>query len=328
MSRAKPLYKIISSEGSPLGDLGVPQLVIRFQDRYDRWHHKGSRLLARSYTAALNRYLAARPHIDYHHKNNWARKISYIPYGFRAWAEYMPGGFATYYVYEPHHRRMANGKRLDMITKRLFRHGIEGVGMRTRAYMLSWLVNDWAAGRNEPLRWASIGCGTGQPLYDVARHLPASIKMGSELLLVDQDSIVLNFAQTLYDQQRNELPPALFVCGDIFDVALFENLTQSGPLNVVDMLGIFEYLDHEQSVTLLRRCYNALANGGILIFSNMDTHRPDYDINQRVIGWPELKLRSPQESLRAIVDAEIPIDNVTLVRAPDAINNVFRIEKA
>lgn len=328
MSRVKSLYKVISVKKDFSDSLGVHRLQLCFADRYDALRHKGSRWLARTYTATLRRYLAARPHIDYHHKKNWARKISYIPSGFRSWAEYMPGGFATYYVYEPHHRRMANGRRLDAVTKRLFRHGIEGVGIRTRAYTLSYLVNSWVAERTaSTVRWVGIGCGSGQPMFDAARLLPAPVKKTTNLLLIDRDTVVLDFAKSLYLHQREDLPKATFNYGDIFEPDFFTNLVKHGKPDIIDILGMFEYLDDKQSALLLQKCYDSLNSGGVLIFSSMDTNRPDYDINQRVIGWPELLLRSPGEMVQIIQDAGIARENITFVRTQDAINNIFEVKK-
>lgn len=328
MSRIKSLYKVVSVKKDFSASLSVHRLQLHFADRYDMLRHRGSRWLARAYTAALRRYLAARPHIDYYHEKNWARKISYIPSGFRSWAEYMPGGFATYYVYEPHHRRMANGRRLDAVTKRLFRHGIEGVGIRTRAYTLSYLINSWVVGHtNGTIRWVSLGCGSGQPMFDAAGLLPVSLKKTTSLLLIDRDTVVLDFAQSLYAHQRDNLPEAAFDYGDIFEPDFFTNLVKNGRLDIIDILGMFEYLDNEQSVSLLQKCYASLNEGGVLIFSNMDTNRPDYDINQRVIGWPALLLRSPDELVDLIRNAGIPLENVTFIRAQDEINNMFEVTK-
>jgi SAM-dependent methyltransferase len=239
----------------------------------------------------------------------------------------MPGGFATYYVYEPHHRKMADGKRLDPITNRLFRHGIEGVGMRTRAYVLAWIVEEWSKDRRVPLRWASLGGGTGQPLYDALRQLDSSIRGQSELVLVDMDGDVVDFAQKLYDEQKTALPAGKFIHDDIFRPTLFEEIHEGNLIDGIDIMGIFEYLDDKQAVDLIKRCYENLSPNGVLIFSNMDVDRPDYEINQRVIGWPELCLRSAAEVMDLLNSVGLPKTNITHLQTDDAINNVFRVVK-
>lgn len=327
MPSSKPLYRVVSEKSVFSDVLGLRELRLVLNDKYDSLPHRGSRWAARAYTAALRRYLARRPHIDYTHQKNWARKISYIPYGFRAWAEYMPGGFATYYVYEPHHKKMANGKRLDAITKRLFRHGIEGSGIRNRSYALSHLINSWAANKNTPIHWLSIGCGSGQPTFDAARQLPDSLKKDSKITLVDRDDIVLDFAKSLYEHQANDLPHVEFSNDDAFNPKFFHELTKGRGVDIVDILGMFEYLDEQKSVQFLREIYNALNPGGIVIFSNMDVHRPDYDINQRVIGWPSLILRSPAEMVSLITAAGISLEETRFVRTQDNINNILEVIK-
>lgn len=321
-------YVLRSKEQGFSDEFGVDQVRLHFTDKYDGWHHKGSRFFARQYTAALNRYLAKRPHLDHKHKKNWARKISFIPYGFRSWSKFMPGGFATYYVYEPHHKKMVDGKRLDPITNRLFRHGIEGVGMRTRAYILSWIIEDWVKSRSEPLRWVSLGGGSGQPLYDALRLMEVSLRERSELTLVDSDRKVVEFAKSLHDLQKTELPTGRFLHDDIFRPELFKEIHDGGLIDGIDIMGIFEYLNDEQSIELLKRCYENLSPGGVLVFSNMDSDRPDYDINQRVIGWPELRLRSVMETMDLLDAAGLPREDITYLQARDAINNVYRVKKS
>lgn len=327
MPKPQSLYRVASVKSGFSNTLGVATLHLVLHDRYDRLSHSGSRWLARAYTAALRSYLARRPHIDYRHEKNWARKLSYIPYGFRAWAEYMPGGFATYYVYEPHHKKMANGKRLDAVTKRLFRHGIEGSGIRNRAYALSYCVSAWAAERHEPVHWLSIGCGTGQPTFDAAKQLPDHLRSQSKIILVDKDEVVLEFAKSLYTHQAKQLPAVSFNCCDILGQHAFARSTQHEEMDIIEIYGMFEYLDDAASVMLLQQAYTALRVGGLFIFSNMDVERPDYDINQRVIGWPELILRSPEEILHLVTQAGIALGEVRFVRTQDNINNIIEVLK-
>lgn len=327
MPIGKSLYKVVSAEKSFSDELGVDTLCLVLNDRYDRLSHRGSRWAARAYTASLRRYLGKRPHIDYEHEHNWARKISYIPYGFRSWAEYMPGGFATYYVYEPHHRKMANGKRLDAITKRLFRHGIEGSGIRNRAYALSYLVNSWVSSKKGSIRWLSIGCGTGQPTFDAARQLPVSLKSDMEIILADKDEIVLDFAKALYEHQSEELPKVTFRSCDIMSSESFDRVIAHANVDIIDIYGMFEYLDDKNSIWLVKKSYDALRPGGVLVFSNMDTQRPDYDINQRVIGWPSLILRSPEQMINLVIAAGIPLSEVRFIRTQDNINNIIEVTK-
>ena len=322
-----PPYRVLALVEERPEALGVTQLKFVFADRYDSWPHRVSRLLARSYTALLRWYLARSSHIDFQHSHNWARKISFLPYGFRSWSGYIPGGHATYYVYQPHHRKMANGKRLDPVTNGLFRHCLEGVGMRTRAYILSWLVQQWAQSQQVPVRWLSIGCGSGQPTFDASKRLPSDLRSASQLVLVDRDQDVLDFARALHREQHHELPACEYRRLDFLDSGSPALLSTDGQYQIIDAMGVLEYLDHPRSVQFIRQCYELLDPNGILVFSNMDEDRPDYDINQRVIGWPRLNLRSPEEILRAIDDAGVPRQAVTLARAADGVNNIIQLRK-
>jgi len=305
---------------------GMRITEIDVRDKYHAPRYRVGRWLVHAYTGTLQRYLAGRPTMEFEHRRNVARQLSYIPGGMKAWAGYMPGGFATYYVHEPDHRRMVNGKKLDFITRNFFRHSYDSIGVRARLYILSWLVAEWVDEFSGDISWVSIGCGSGQPVYDVVRSLPSFVRAKATMLLVDQDEIVIEFAKKLYDHQRKELPDVTFMTGNIVEPDFMQRVI-AGKVSIVDMMGLFEYLKDDDCATVLSYIYSHLEIGGLIIFTNMSDERPHLDVHTRAIGWPGVIMRSV-ESVAAIIDAaNIPAEALSAYTSRDRVYNVYRIMK-
>lgn len=307
-------------------DANISITVLDIHDRYHGSRHKIGRWLVKAYTDSLQRYLARKPNMDFAHKTNIARLLSYIPGGMRAWAGYMPGGFATYYVHEPDHKRMENGKKLDTITRSFFRHSYDSIGLRARSYILSWLVMGWADNYKENINWVSMGCGSGQPVYDVVRSFNDQTRERTSLLLVDNDAVVMEFARKLYDHQKTILPQVRFSVGDITNEA-FLSETINKQINLVDMMGLFEYLSDNDSTRLLTRVYKNITPGGLIVFTNMRNTRPHLDVHKRAVGWPGVVVRSISDIHSIIKNANIPLEAVRVYTSKDGVYNVYRIEK-
>lgn len=115
--------------------------------------------------------------------------------------------------------------------------------------------------------------------------------------------------------------------------------------DVVDILGLFEYLAEQDSVfryqkvvnsrerrfagaiTFLRNAYALVRPGGVLILGNMLDSHPGLSVTLDVVQWPHLKPRSPAQ-VRSIVDqAGIPTARMRGFQAQDGVYGVYAISK-
>ena len=117
---------------------GVPVDIVEVSDRYSARKYSVERRIFKGTVDLLEYYLRRYPDVSFHHKINIARAVIYTPPSMRTWSKLMPGGAATHYVHNPEHKRLPNNKRIDPITRRLFRHAYDAVAIRSRAYILSW----------------------------------------------------------------------------------------------------------------------------------------------------------------------------------------------
>lgn len=306
---------------------GVVHHYVTVHDPYASPRHAVGRLSVRAYTGFLEWYLQNRPHIPFDHRKNLARKLSYIPKGMRAWAGYMPGGFATYYASEPYHKVMENGARLDIITRNFFKHTYDAVGLRSRSAVLAALVVEYTTTHeNKPVRWLSIAGGAGQHILNTLRGLPEATRSAIDWTLIDNDLQICNFAHELYNTSGPHVGSAEFVYGDIFDSSVQKRVGQLKP-NIVDIIGLFDYLDDARAAELMKIIYEQVAVGAIIVLSNMNDNRPHLHVHQRAVGWPGVIPRSAKQMTEILKKSGINPVNITTYCPQDRVYTVYRVEK-
>jgi|GEM_PF-1524615 len=302
---------------------GIETLHIRTKDRFHKWQHLLSRQTINLFARTLDRYLSKRPHLDFDHPSNHVRRIVHFPPAFQAWTAYMPGGFATYSVHNPDHKRLYNGKKIDYITRNLFRHSLDAIGLRSRAYTMAWFVH-FAMRSRKHINWVSVAAGTGQPVFDAARILVAE----TTFYLCDRDSEALRFARQLaktYDITDDYLFTSRF---DVTREGVLEKMIDDTGADVVDAMGFFEYLDDDQMVTVLAIVNNTLKSDGIFLFSNMLDSRRQLNLHRRGMGWPDVIVRSPEVVASLMDKAGIAKNRRMLLLPDDGVYGVYVVKGA
>lgn len=291
---------------------------IHVSDRFSHARHTLPRAVTQAFLNGMERYLKAHPNVAFTSKVNIVRSLVYVPTGIRAWTAYMPGAFATYPVHNPDAKRIHNGPKLDVITKNLFRHSSDGMGLRSRSYALAWLVWQRYGERATPLRWVSLGSGTGHQTIEAARVL----KHAPEVWLTDINSDVLDFAATLIEQETRP-PKAHIEHLDALDATqLGEKLRRISP-QVVDAMGLVEYLNDEQLVSFVRTIRQAAPAGCQVVFTNMRPTHPGLELHRRGVGWPGVIVRSEKRVCELMRQAGVPAKNLQVVLPDDHVYGIY-----
>lgn len=253
----------------------------------------------------------------------------------RVWREQLvPSALALTALYEAESWHLPGGEPIDPMTRALFIHSLDAIGIRSRAHLMSEIAAKYTA-RSGTTRWTSIACGAAIPVLDaITAQMPSG---GIDLKLLDIDARALRHAREkavargLAEGRHFELVSADIIKGLIVSDALVHGLG-SGSQDLVDMLGIFEYIDTDfngfpSAAAFLRNAFRLVKPGGALVAANMlDTH-PQLDFTMRGIGWPRIHARSLQQLHAIIVDAGIDPDWVTTKVAGDGVYAVFEIRK-
>lgn len=302
---------------------GVRVTRLKTRDRFNARRHALERKLFGLFAGGVQRYLKNRPHLDFDHPKNYARKVVFIPRSMRAWAAYMPGAFATHPVHNPDTLRLKEGQKIDYMTRNLFRHSVDAIGLRARAYAMAWFVHKKFGEQEERLRWLSLAAGTGQPTYDAA----TLFETAPEIYLTDIDRDALAFARSLrseYDLAKSDVHIENL---DVTDKKATEGLIKTFRPHVIDMMGMVDYLDDKESVKVIKGIYSVMPIGSVLLFDNMQPSHPGLDAHQRGIGWPGVIPRRVSDVLECIEKAGVPHRAIDVLLPDDGVYGVYCIQK-
>lgn len=317
------LFSLSVDEGKQRAGLRLHRVTAK--DRYTDKRYAVERKLFRGFTDLLQKYLKSNPHIDFKHRFNLARPLVYTSPGVRAWANYMPGGFATYHVHSPEVKRLKSGKRVDFLTRRLFRHAVDAIGLRSRAYVLTWLIHDYAAeGGKSKINWLSLASGSGQPVYDTVDSLP---KIKFKVEITDRDVESLDFAKTVYGMERPHVDKISFRQLDVTADGQVAERINKLKADVVDAMGLFEYLDEKVAAQLINDVYRALPKGGVFIFTNMSDTNPHLDLHKRGLGWPGVIPRSVDDVATILRQTDVSAEAVDVYAPTDKVYNIYSLTK-
>jgi SAM-dependent methyltransferase len=256
--------------------------------------------------------------------------------GLRIWRERLvPSAIALTALYEADSWTLPTGETIDPKTRSYFLHSLDSIAVRARAAIMSDVAGRHVGSDGNVTRWTSIACGAAIPVLDaITKHVGSQ---GVDLKLVDIDQNALDHARVKALARRlvEHKDFELLNRNVIKDLIVSDKLVHElGPQSqdLVDMLGIFEYIDEDfdgfkSAAAFLANAFRLVKPGGALVAANMlDTH-PQLHFNQRAIGWPRLFPRSLEQIYAIITDAGIDPAWVTVTIAEDRVYAVFEIAK-
>ena len=256
----------------------------------------------------------------------------------REWRrELVPSASALHPMQRPDAPHLPSGGLIDPVARRVFKHCLDAIGIRTRALLMREVVQEHAFagagdGAGRPGSWVSLACGAAVPVLDAVRVLERAGGVRPHLHLVDVAPQALAFARRLAAQQGLvegadfTLLERDLVTGVVARDLLLAELGEASAA-VVDAVGIFEYFRDAACVRLLRNAYRLLRPGGVLVVANMLTGRRELDLNQRGAGWPRLFPRSAEQLVELVRRADLPLERTTVSVAGDGVYAVVDVRR-
>jgi ubiquinone/menaquinone biosynthesis C-methylase UbiE len=306
---------------------GVPVTTYRVADSYHAKRYVPERQMILAMTNFMEWFLRVNPDLPFESKRNLSRHMAYLPPGIRAWTAYMPGGIATYHVHNPHITKLLTGKKLDYLTRALFRHSYDARGVRTRLYVLAELAKAKLETCDTPV-WLSIAAGTGKPVFDAVKTVPIEKRHATTLYITDRDESTLEFAKTVYADEHATAGRVIFEVQDVLANDVLPTVVSSRNPDIIDCTGLFEYLSPEDAVRLLRELYRQMKPGAILFVTNMSPAHPHLQVHKRGLGWPGVRQRTVGQFVDLCMKAQVPATSISAHRSSDSVYNVYRIEKS
>ncbi len=260
------------------------------------------------------------------------------------WRSLMPTAEALYPLQKPHKKKLADGTPFDEVAERYFPHALDGVGLRSRAAIMSHVMfehfKDVASSAESPIKWASLASGAAIPIFDAASeliHQGKTIKM----TLADIDPKALEFARKL---ARSEYGVDASIKTMKLNILRLEKLKKKIGIesqDAIDILGFFEYIPATPwpyrkykikkmmpgAIEFLNTSYSLLKPGGLLVLGNMRESHPQLAFTTQIVRWPYIRPRSLEKVMDIIVAAGISPEHVTLYQAGDNVYTVAAITK-
>lgn len=283
---------------------------------------------------------------DYKHAedNHVTQKLFAQSPVLEKWRQSMPTAEALYPLQKPHLKRLADGTAFDEAAERYFPHALDGVGLRSRAAIMSLVMyehfKNHETSTRKPLKWASLACGAAIPVFDAASQLLHD-KKHIKLLLADIDKKALNFARQLAVEDYDIHEHITLTRSNILRLKGLQRKVGIESQDAIDILGFFEYIPAERwryrkykvkmmmpgAIEFLNTAHSLLKPGGILVLGNMrDTH-PQLTFTTQIVRWPYIRPRSLERVMDIITQAGIRPENVTLYQAGDNVYTVAAITK-
>lgn len=288
----------------------------------------------------LEGFLRDNPDIGLNDPDNKAKEWVYSTPTIYSWASLMPSAAALYPLQRPDANYLPNGEPVDERARYMFMHSPDAIGIRTRANIMSLLTKRFSRefaekGKDRPMRWVSIACGAAVPVLDAFQDIQSDadqrVVPDIDIRLIDRDQDALDFARQLAENQGAKLPATSYMNRDIVKGLLAGDslIEEIGPesVDLVDMLGIFEYFGDRAASQLLRQANKLVAPGGKIVLANMlDTH-PNLEVNQRGVGWPLIHPRSLPEIAEIVEDAGIEQSQMQVFVPQDNVYGVVMLSK-
>jgi SAM-dependent methyltransferase len=252
--------------------------------------------------------------------------------------ELMPYAQALYPLQMPLDAgRLFPGGVIDEHSQNIFMHTIDSVAIRARAVILCQAELDFVArSSNHAFSALSLGAGAGKPDMDFMQIAHKQHDATIFMHMIDFQDSALNFGKQLArersipvnDEEANDVGHISMIRADYRRP--FPNKNKGGKpetYDMLEMLGLWEYLNREDCVEAIRESYKLLKPGGILVVSNMRTDRPQLDFFERGLAWPGVKPRSEAELIAIAIEAGIDPKNIIITVSEDGIYNVMEIRK-
>lgn len=290
-----------------------------------------------------------RRHIDF--SNPATRMLTAKAPSMEAWLRQIPTAAALQPLYRPTMPFLTTGEDIDTNTRTLFCNTTDATGIRLRATLLQKIVRTESQrqpvrDRSTPLSVISLACGVAEPMVNALSRIAHETGRTPELTAVDYDRSALAETEKIASKygldehvrtfRDNILHPAR---------AVSEKLGKelSGSADIVDIVGIMEYLDVNDSyyeykgvvsgrpkqagaVSLVRNSFDLVRPGGLLIVGNMSTEHPHLGFTLNTIQWPHIIPRTTDEVL-SIFNAAGLTGALEVIVPSDKIYNLYALRK-
>ena len=176
--------------------------------------------------------------------------------------------------------------------------------------------------QKKEIKILNIASGAARAVIESVEEVEFPDNFRLSAVFIDQNHEAISFSQQLAGSHKYR---SSFKWVNDTAENFLNNQGSTKAFNIVEMVGLLEYLSDKDSVDLFTGIYKALDSGGILITANILNNIERRFIND-VIGW-KMKYRSPDELSSLLMDAGFALDNMKIYYEPQRIHCVIVAQK-
>jgi len=176
------------------------------------------------------------------------------------------------------------------------------------------------ASENREINILNIASGSSRAVLESSEELGDNVKLSA--VFIDKDHEAISFSQQLAKGHKYNSSFRWF--NDSADVFL----NTRGLLmrfNIVEIVGLLEYLNDEDAVALFSKAYSKLDPDGILVTANIIKNVERRFIHE-VVGW-KMMYRSADELSSLLISAGFNLDKMKIFYEPQRVHCVIVAQK-
>lgn len=201
-------------------------------------------------------------------------------------------------------------------------HLLNATGARNRLRVveneLQRSIDEFKGDHEERFNVLSVAAGSSRGLMTVISKIEGERANNIHLTMVDKSEIAAVDAKELASQMGIG-DRMTFIKENVFRTNRY--LTQTQKFNFIEVVGLLDYLDDRQVTILLGKLRGSLADGGVLLYSNI-TPNPERSFIKKIVGWPEMQYRKAEELLDLGNAAGFLVPQMRLIQEPSGVYNL------
>lgn len=234
---------------------------------------------------------------------------------------------ALYPLQKPHDALRVLPDGVDDYSMDVFMFAKDSIGIRSRAVVMK--QSAFMAAQDMPgneVAILSLGSGAAVPTIDAASSIRDQLHKTVKMDLCDIDAESLQLASELMQDARIPAGDVDMYVGH-FIRKLDAMKKRNARVDIVEALGLFEYLKPRDATNLIKDAYELTKPGGVVIVSNMLSDRPQLEFNQFAVGWPYVVPRTENQLIGLAANAGLDPREMTLTVPEDGVYGVLEIRK-
>ena len=182
--------------------------------------------------------------------------------------------------------------------------------------ILSDIVNK-KINNEEQIIFVSLASGSARAIIDVLSKVKKNYNKIS-LFLIDKNKKALEASAELIEKKELNNNVTYKLIND--NVRNFINHIHSDKPNIIEMVGLLDYLDNNKSHLIISKIYNALEPGGIFITANI-RNNSEKKFLENALRW-HMVYREPGDLIKILVAAGFDKNNISVTLEPLKIHFV------